>query len=84
MNFWGCSGTGFVVFCGLCFFQFLTPSTLRVGSFLISNPFLKNFSGLDAPRGEIQVVLDTRNNGALPLDPACPERLSVRSPAVLL
>jgi hypothetical protein len=28
--------------------------------------------------------LDTRNNGALPLDPACPERLSARSPAVLL
>jgi hypothetical protein len=27
--------------------------------------------------------LDTRNNEALPLDPACPERLSVRSPAVL-
>jgi hypothetical protein len=26
---------------------------------------------------------DTRNNGALPLDPACPECLSVRSPADL-
>jgi hypothetical protein len=27
--------------------------------------------------------LDTKNNGALPLDPACPERLSVRSQADL-
>jgi hypothetical protein len=27
--------------------------------------------------------LDTRNNGALSLDPAYPERLSVRSPAIL-
>jgi hypothetical protein len=27
--------------------------------------------------------LDSRNKGALPLDPACPEGLSVRSPAIL-
>jgi hypothetical protein len=27
--------------------------------------------------------LDTKNNGALPLDMACPERLSVWSPAGL-
>ncbi len=27
--------------------------------------------------------MDTRNNGTLPLDPACPERLSVWSPAAL-
>jgi hypothetical protein len=27
--------------------------------------------------------LDTRNNEALPLDPACPEHLSVRSPTGL-
>jgi hypothetical protein len=27
--------------------------------------------------------LDTRNNGAFPLDPACPELLSIRSPAGL-
>jgi hypothetical protein len=30
-----------------------------------------------------KLCLDTKNNKALPLDPACPERLSVRSSAIL-
>jgi hypothetical protein len=35
------------------------------------------------PIGGFKFYLDSRNNGALPLDPACTEHLSVCSPAVL-
>jgi hypothetical protein len=44
---------------------------------------LKMFSVLDASRGDVQVCLDTRISGALPLDLAYPECLNVPSLAAL-
>jgi hypothetical protein len=42
-------GTGFVMFDGLCFFEFLTPSSLGASNFLNSNLLLAFFSVPDAP-----------------------------------
>jgi len=62
----------------------LTPFNFRGGcNFLISNPFLMIVSVSDDQEGRFQFCLDTRNNRALPLDPACPEHLSVWSSAGL-
>jgi len=38
---------------------------------------LTNFNALGAPIGGFKFCLDTKNNGALPLDLACFERLNV-------
>jgi len=65
------------------FFEFLTPSTLGGCNFLNSNPFFTIFSVPDVQIGEFKFYLDSRNNGALPLEPACPEHLRVCSPAIL-
>ncbi len=67
----------------VCFFEFLTPFTLGGHNFLISNLFSMIVSVSNVPRGGFKFCLDTRNNGALPLDPACPECLSVWSPVGL-
>jgi hypothetical protein len=67
----------------VCFFEFLTPFTSGSCNFLISNPFLTIVSVADAPRGGIQICFNTKNNRDLPLHPACPEHLSVRSPTSL-
>jgi hypothetical protein len=67
----------------VCFFKFLTPITLGDRNFLIFNPFLTIVSVSDVPRGGVQVLLDTRNNGTLPLDPAFLKPLNVRSLASL-
>jgi hypothetical protein len=63
----------------VCFFEFLTPSTLRGHNFFNFIPFLKIFNAPDALiRGEgLRFCLDTKNNGALPLDLAHLECLSV-------
>jgi hypothetical protein len=63
------------------FFEFLTPFTLGVCNFLISNPLSTIASVSAAPSGGVQVLVYTRSKGALPLDLACPELLSVWSPA---
>jgi hypothetical protein len=68
----------FVVFDGLFFFEFLTPFTLRGCNFFISNLFLTIIFVSDVPRAGVQVCLDNKNNRALPLDPGCPEHLSVQ------
>jgi hypothetical protein len=80
MNFLGVWEPTLVVFNGLCFFEFLTPYTLEGHNFLVFNPIFMIVSVLE--KG-FKFCLDTRNNGALPLDPACPESLNVRSPAGL-
>jgi hypothetical protein len=71
----GCLKTDFVTIGGL----FKNPLY-----FLNSNPFLTIFNASDASIGEgFKFCLDIRNNRALPLDPAWPERLSVGSMTVL-
>jgi hypothetical protein len=42
------------------------------------------FSVPNVPMEGLKFYLDTRNNGALPFDPDCPECLSVHSPDTLL
>jgi hypothetical protein len=39
--------------------------------------FLTFFSALDAPIGKVQVLFKHQNNGTIPLDLACLERLNV-------
>jgi hypothetical protein len=51
----------------MVFFEFLTPFTLGDLNFLISNPFSTILIVLDAPRGGLQVCLDTKINKTLPL-----------------
>ncbi len=68
---------------GGLFFEFLTPFTLVSYNFLISYLFFKIVSVSDEPRGGVQVLFQHQKHRALCLDPACPERLSVRSPASL-
>jgi len=70
------------------FFEFLTPLLWGSVSFLILfRLFFTIVSALDVSIGGAQVWLkfrlDTRHHRALPLDPTCPERLSVRSLACL-
>ncbi len=74
---WLCSVLWFV------FFEFLTPYTLGGCNFLISNPSLMNFSASSASKKVFKFCWDTKNNKAFPLDLACPERLNVRSFAIL-
>jgi hypothetical protein len=38
---------------------------------------------LDASREWVKFGLDTKNNGALPLDPTCPTCLNIQSPTNL-
>ncbi len=59
------------------FLKFLTPFIFEGRNFLNSILFLAIFSLLDAPIGGVQVFLNIRNNGTLPLDLACLECLSV-------
>jgi len=70
---------GFVMFGGF-FFDSLTPFTYLVGgyNFLNSNPFWWFLACQmpDVPIARVQTFFAHRNNQALPLDPACPERLS--------
>jgi hypothetical protein len=61
----------------VCFFEFLTPFTLRGHNFLNSIPFLTIFCLLNVTIWRVQVCLNTKNNGALPLDLACFECISV-------
>jgi hypothetical protein len=67
----------------VCLFYFLTLSNFGGCNFLNSNLFLTIFSAPNAPIRRVQVFLNTKNNGALLLDPACLEHLSVHSLAVL-
>jgi hypothetical protein len=62
----------------VCFFQVLTPFTLVGHNFLICNLFSTIVSVSNVPREGFKFCLDTRNNIVLPMDPACPEHLSVR------
>jgi hypothetical protein len=50
---------------------------LRGPDFFISNPFSMIVSVSDVPRGGIQVLLESRNNRALPLDLNWPKCLNV-------
>jgi len=71
----------FVFFC-----EFLIPllgGGEGVCKFLNSYWFLMIFSVPNVPMEGFKFYLDTRNNGALPFDPDCPECLSVRSPDTL-
>ncbi len=81
-NFW-CSRNGFAMFCGLSFWV-LDPSTLG-GSLTFSFPINFWWFWVHQKHQEegFKFCLDTKNNKALPLDPACPECLSVCSLAVL-
>jgi hypothetical protein len=59
------------------FCEFFTPFTLKGHNFFKFILFLTIFNALDAPIGGVQVFLNKNNNGALSLDLACIERLSV-------
>ncbi len=59
------------------FFEFLTPSNLRGHNFLNSIPFLTNFSALKVSIKRVKFCLETKNNGAFPLDLACPKHSNV-------
>jgi hypothetical protein len=61
----------------LCFYEFLTPFTLGAHNIFNFISFLTIFSALEAPIGGVQVLFENKNNGALPLDMACPKWLSV-------
>ncbi len=61
----------------VCFFEFLTPFNLGGYNFFNSIPFSMIFNVSDTPIGGLQVLLDTKNNGTLPLNLAYPEHLSV-------
>jgi hypothetical protein len=65
------------------FFEFLTPFILEGHNFLISNLFSTIVNVSNVLRGGVQVLFEHHNNRALPLDPACLERLTVRSQAGL-
>jgi len=58
------------------FFEFLTLFILRGHNFPNSTMFLMRFSVSHVLIEGFKFCLDTRNNGALPLDPAYPECLS--------
>jgi hypothetical protein len=64
----------------VCFFWVLDPLYFGGHNFLNFIPFLAIFSALNVPIGWVEFFLDTKNNGALPLDPTYHECLSVRSP----
>jgi len=79
-EFSGCSGISF----GSVFWV-LDPFYFGGGwNFLSSIPFLTIVSVSNVARGGFKFCLDIGNNRTLPLDPACPECLSVRSLADLL
>ncbi len=74
--FWGVWELVFIAFNGL-FFEILTPSTLGGHNFLNSILFFMTLNVLEAPIEGFKFCLNTRNNGPVPLDMACPKRLSV-------
>jgi hypothetical protein len=59
------------------------PSTLRDSIFLNSIPLLPIVGAPDASTEGFKFGLNTKTNGALPLDPACPECSNVQSLAGL-
>jgi hypothetical protein len=68
---------------GLFFFEFLTSFTFENHDFLIFNPFPQLLVCQMCQEEGFKFGLDTRKSGSLPLDPAYPESLYVRSPAGL-
>jgi len=68
-------GPTFVAFGG--FFFELYPYILKGHNVFNSIPFLMIFNALEASIGRVQVFLNAKKNGALPLDLACLEHLSV-------
>jgi hypothetical protein len=60
-----------------CFFEILTPFTLKGHNFLNFILFLTIFSALNAPIGGVQFFLNKKNNGTLFLNLARIERLNV-------
>jgi hypothetical protein len=75
-----CSGTRL---CNVQWFVFLTPCTWAV-TFLFLIRFERLLVCQMRQEEVFKFCLDTRNNRALALGPACPERLSVQSPNGLL
>ncbi len=73
----GCFEPAFVVFSGF-FFEFLTPFILGVITFSLLIRFRQLLVCQMCQEEGFKFCLDTRSNGALPFDPACPECLSVR------
>jgi hypothetical protein len=67
----------FVVFSDLFFKEFLTPFTLGGCNFLISNPFSTIVCVQMCQEEGFKFCLNTRNNGALPLDPAYPSTMII-------
>ncbi len=69
----------FVVLGG--FFWVIDPLYFNLGgrNFFNYIPFLIIYSALNAPIGGFKFSLDTKNNGTLPLNLACHERLKSRS-----
>jgi hypothetical protein len=67
------------------FFSVLDPFTLLGGrNFMVFNLFRKKISASDAPRRGVQVFVRTsETTEPSPWIRACPERLSVSSPAIL-
>jgi len=65
------------------FFSFWLPLLWGVITFSNLLSFLTIFSAWNTLIGMVQVCLNTKNNGTLPLDLACPERLNVWSPVYL-
>ncbi len=65
------------------FFLVIDPFNLGGYNFLNSNPFLTIFSAPNASIGGFKFFLSIKNNGALLLDMACLEHLSVHSLVIL-
>jgi len=59
------------------FFELLTPSTLGGHNFLNFIMFLIIFNALEVSIKGIKFCLNTRNNGAFPLDLACLKHFNV-------
>jgi hypothetical protein len=64
---------------GLFFFEFLTSFIFKDHDFLISNLFRQLLVCQMCQEEGFKFCLDTKKNRALPLDPAYPESLYVRS-----
>jgi hypothetical protein len=66
---------------GLFFFWVLDPFTLGEVTFSFFIRFRQLLVCQMRQEERFKFSLDTKHNGALPLDPACPEHLNAQSPA---
>jgi hypothetical protein len=75
----GCLKIGLCNVWWLVFFEFSTPCTLGSYNFLFVIHFGRLLMCQIHQEEGFKFCLDSRNNGPIPSNPACPERLNVRS-----